>query len=416
MLRIHSLTAFLMPLMLSLAPVAAELPPGDATSAGISPGTFEKVRAHLESEVTANKIAGGMHMVVHAGKVVYFASSGVADIEERVPLDKDALMRIYSMSKPIISAAAMKLWQQGKFRLDDPVSRFIPSLAGVKVRVVEKGEEQLVPPRRPISVRDLLRHTSGYSYGTGHGDAINQAHRREGVLYHGVKGMFPPEMTIAQAADALARIPLIHHPGERFTYGFNTDLVGRLIEVWSGKRLDHYMQAEMFKPLGMRDTDFFVPAEKADRFAACHSLEDGKLVVVDRVSPDNPYLRGMKFLSGGGGLVSTMEDYARFCLMMIRGGELDGQRVLARSTVNTMFSDQLDPASGGSRWGLGFAISSIKLGSGATVTGFRWGGYANTEFVIIPELGLIQVFMRQHVPSTHRVSRRLFEMIYEGVY
>jgi CubicO group peptidase (beta-lactamase class C family) len=175
------------------------------------------------------------------------------------------------------------------------------------------------------------------------------------------------------------------------------------------------MQKAIFDPLAMRDTGFFVPGEKAARFASCHAVEGGKNVVVDRVSPHNPYVRGMKFLSGGGGLVSTMEDYARFCLMMMAGGELNGQRVLKHATVGTMFSDQIDPALDHARWGLGFEIKPIKLGSGKTVTGYRWGGYANTNFIIIPERQLIQIFMRQNVPSTHRVSRKLFQRIYQGM-
>ena len=395
--------------------VAAELPVGDPAAARFAAGTLEGAADHLQQEVTSKKIAGGIHLVLHAGKVVHFAVAGVADVEEGGRLEKDALMRIFSMSKPITSVAAMRLWEHGKFRLDDPVARFIPSFADIKVRVARNGKTQLVPPHRPITVRDLLRHTSGFSYGRDYGDQVLQDHRRAGVLYGGMKNMFPPEMTIAQAVDALSRIPLLHHPGEKFTYGFNTDVLGRLVEVWSGERLDHYLQKVIFDPLAMRDTGFFVPGEKAARFASCHAVEGGGIVVVDRVSPHNPYVRGMKFLSGGGGLVSTIEDYARFCLMMMAGGELNGQRVLKRATVRTMFSDQLDPALDHARWGLGFEIKPINLGSGKTVTGYRWGGYANTHFVIIPERQLIQIFMRQNVPSTHRVSRKLFQRIYQGM-
>jgi len=394
---------------------AAELPVGDSAAAPFADGTLEGATTHLQREVASKQIVGGMHLVLHAGKVVHFALAGAADIEEGGLLKKDALMRIFSMSKPITSVAAMQLWEQGKFRLDDPVARFIPSFADIKVRVTRNGKTQLVPPLRPITVRDLLRHTSGFSYGRKYGEQVLQDHRRVGVLYGGTKNMFPPEMTIAQAADALAQVPLLHHPGEQFTYGFNTDVLGRLVEVWSGDRLDHYMQKAIFDPLAMRDTGFFVPGEKAARFTSCHAVEEGKNVVVDRVSPHNPYVRGMKFISGGGGLVSTMEDYARFCLMMMAGGELNGQRVLKHATVWTMFSDQLDPALENGRWGLGFEIKPIELGSGKTVTGYRWGGYANTNFVIIPERQLIQIFMRQNVPSTHRVSRKLFQRIYQGM-
>ena len=186
--------------------VAAELPVGDPAAARFAAGTLEGAADHLQQEVASKKIAGGIHLVLHAGKVVHFAVAGVADVEEGGRLEKDALMRIFSMSKPITSVAAMRLWEHGKFRLDDPVARFIPSFADIKVRVTRDGKTQLVPPHRPISVRDLLRHTSGFSYGRDHGDQVLQDHRRAGVLYSGTKNMFPPEMTIAQAADALAQV------------------------------------------------------------------------------------------------------------------------------------------------------------------------------------------------------------------
>ncbi|MDP7206930.1 MAG: serine hydrolase domain-containing protein, partial [Pirellulaceae bacterium] len=215
----------------------------------------------------------------------------------------------------------------------------------------------------PIIIRDLFRHTAGYTYGTGMPEAFGRHYQKEQMLYTH-RGMFPPTMSIAEAADRLARIPLLHQPGARFTYGLNVDLLGRLIEIWSDTSLDDYLQKEVFDPLGMIDTGFSVPADKAARFVSCHGNEDGKLIVVDKAEK-SPYLQKPMFLSGGGGLVSTMEDYARFCQVLVNLGELDGRRLLAESTIQKMFTNQLSPASSDSlQFGLGFALQEISLGRG----------------------------------------------------
>jgi len=246
-------------------------------------------------------------------------------------------------------------------------------------------------------------------------EAYGKHYQKEQMLYT-ERGMFPPKMSIARAAEGLARIPLLHQPGARFTYGLNVDLLGRLIEIWSEKPLDRYFQETIFEPLDMPDTGFFVPADKADRFVSCHGKEEGKLIVVDKAE-ESPYLAKPDFLSGGGGLVSTMEDYARFCQVLVNLGELNGQRILEESTVRLMFTNQLGPATGSLRFGLGFAIQQISLGSGdheRSALAYRWGGYANTAFQVIPSEGMAQIFMRQLIPSNHRVARKLFPIVYQG--
>ncbi len=275
--------------------------------------------------------------------------------------------------------------------------------------------EKMVELERPIIVRDLFRHTAGFTYGTGMPEAFGTHYKREQMLYT-ERGMFPPKMSIARAAEGLARIPLLHQPGERFTYGLNVDLLGRLIEIWSEKPLDEYFKETIFEPLGMPDTGFFVPAHKANRFVSCHGKEEDKLIVVDKAE-ESPYLSKPDFLSGGGGLVSTMEDYARFCQALVNLGELDGTRILDESTVRLMFTNQLAPATGSLRFGLGFAIQEISLGSGdheRTALAYRWGGYANTAFQVVPSEGMAQVFMRQLIPSNHRVAKKLFPIVYQG--
>jgi CubicO group peptidase (beta-lactamase class C family) len=223
-------------------------------------------------------------------------------------------------------------------------------------------------------------------------------------------------MTIAEAAQALARIPALHHPGERFTYGFNTDLLGRLIELWSGKPLDECMRQTIFVPLEMVDTGFSVPAERRGRLASCHTWQDGKLVVVDKAG-DSPFNEGFAFLSGGGGLVSTIQDYANFCQMLVDGGEFKKQRILKEQTVKLMFTDQLEGVADKFRFGLVFAIGEDSLGSGDTepnATQYSWGGYASTDFRIVPEEKLFQIIMRQRVPSSHDLANKLFPTIYKG--
>ncbi len=412
----YSLPGITLLLLLPLSLLAEPLPRGDASSVGIQAEALETAAEELKSEAKEKKIAGGMHMVLRHGKVVHFAIEGVGDIEDNRPLKADAILRIYSMSKPITSVAAMKLWEEGKFKLDDPVAKYIPAFKQCQVLVMEGEKQTMVALERPIIVRDLFRHTAGYTYGTGMPEAFGTHYQKEQMLYTN-RGMFPPMMTIAEAADRLARIPLLHQPGASFTYGLNVDLLGRLIEIWSETPLDDYLQKAVFEPLGMLDTSFSVPADKADRFVSCHGSEDGKLIVVDKAE-QSPYLQKPAFLSGGGGLVSTMEDYARFCQALVNLGELDGRRVLAESTLRKMYTNQLSPASSDSfRFGLGFAIQDISLGRGdreRTAIAYRWGGYANTSFQVVPSEGMVQLFMRQLVPSNHRVARKLFPIVYQG--
>lgn len=353
-------------------------------------------------------------MVIHRGKVVHLDTAGVADLESKAPFAKDTIVRIYSMTKPITSVTAMTLYEAGKFKLDDPVGKYIPAFKQVKVFAAGKGATELLDPTRPLTVRDVFRHTTGYSYGGG--KSLN-AHKREGMRYHGPGGMWPPSMSIEKAAEALARIPLLHQPGERFTYGYSTDLLGRLIEVWSGKSLETYMQDAVLKPLGMNDTGFSVPERKRSRLASCHTTKDGKLAVLDGKSSSR-FAEGFEFASGGGGLLSTISDYGNFCQMLVNGGEFKARRILKQNTIDEMFRDQLQDVPGKFQFGLGFAIKKVKIGSGdeaRDASQYSWGGYASTDFRIVPEEGLIQIFLRQHIPSRHGLAGKVFPVIYRGL-
>ncbi len=383
----------------------------------ISRDALDAARLELEKRIASKSIAGGAHMVVRNGEVIYFHVAGVSDIEDRAPLEADTIMRIYSMTKPITSVAAMTLWQQGKFKLDDPVSKYIPAFENTSVLVQEGDSTETVPAKRPITVRDVFRHSTGYTYGR-ETPALFEHYEKEGMLYDAQHGMFPPSKSIAEAADSLARIPALHHPGATFTYGFSTDLLGRLVEVWSGKPLDEYMQETVFTPLEMVDTGFSVPRTKQDRFASCHKWEDGEHFVADKAA-SSPFLDGFEFLSGGGGLVSTMRDYANFCQMLVDGGEFNGKRILENATLELMFTDQLSGVAEEFRFGLGFQISDRELGAGDTkrsASAYHWGGYANTAFEVVPEAKLFQIFMRQSIPFNHDVANAVFPIVYSGTH
>jgi len=367
----------------------------------------------LTAEVNAGRLAGGSHLVVHKGNIIRAAFGGYRDLENKVPFDEKTIVRIYSMSKPITSVAAMILWEQGKFDLDDPVSKYIPAFRNMKVLERTETGFELVPPKREMSVRDVFRHTTGYSYG---GEvAVKKFYEQEKLTYQGPAGMFVPDMTIEQAADALARIPTLHHPGEQFTYGFSTDLLGRLIEVWSGKSLDVFMNESIFEPLKMVDTGFNVPEEKRERFASCHTRQKKQLIIIDEARK-SPFCTGFPFLSGGGGLLSTQADYANFCTMLVQEGNFEGQRILKPETLKIMFEDQMKGiTSPFFRFGLGFAIKEVTLGQGTQqrkALEYSWAGYASTDFCIVPSENTFQIFLQQLVPSSHDFGRRQIEAAY----
>ncbi len=381
----------------------------------ITPQPLEQTRTGLHRAIEDGKAAGAVHLVVRDGKTLCLDAAGYSDLEAKLPLKADSIVRMYSMTKPLTSVAAMLLLEQGKFGLDDPVARFIPAFATATVIEKVGGETRRVAPKRPFTIRDVLRHTTGYSYGDE--AAVREFYEREGMRYWGQGDMFPPKMTIEKAAEALARIPALHHPGDKFTYGYSTDLLGRLIEVWSGKSLDVFLRESVFEPLEMMDTGFSVPPEKRARFTSCLTVRDGKFAVLD-LAATSPFKDGFEFLSGGGGLLSTVADYAKFCQMLVDGGQFKDRRMLKEETVKLMFTDQLTGVGGSFKFGLGFAITEIKLGSGETqrkAMQYSWGGYASTDFVAVPSERLFQIFVCQQIPDTHDLARQQFSIAYEGL-
>lgn len=371
-------------------------------------------RKMLHTAIESGDVAGGSHLVVHQNSEAYFDAAGVRDIQSGEPFRADTILRVYSMTKPITSVTAMTLFERGKFQLDDPVSKFIPAFEKTTVLVKDGDSVEIIPARRQITIRDVFRHTTGFNYGGG---SVEEYYKREGMKYRSPAGMYPPAMNIEKAAAALARIPALYHPGERFTYGFNTDLLGRLIEVWSDQRLSDYMQQAVLGPLQMEDSGFSIPKEKRNRFASCHTKKNGKLAIIDKAAT-SPFADGFAFESGGGGLLSTLRDYEKFCRMMVNGGQLNGQRVLKQETIDLMFTNQLGDVPGDFEFGLGFAIKKVELGSGdqkRQVMQYSWSGYASTDFRLVPEEKLLQIFVRQRVPSAGALAEKVFPVVYEGL-
>ena len=383
----------------------------DPDAAGLDVRQLAHVAEHLTRRyIEPGKIAGCQTLVARHGHVGYFDSLGSMDLERGKPVVEDTIWRIYSMTKPITGVALMQLYERGHFKLSDPVHRFLPEWRDLKVReTAPDGSERLVAPARPMTVRDLLMHMSGL--GPRAREIRNEVEADAAAD--------PPvgDGTLAELVRRLADEPLVFHPGTRWFYSVSTDIVGRLVEVISGRRFDEYLQEEIFDPLGMVDTGFVVPDGEIERFAANYERgPDRRLALLD--DPERSrYRRPRPLLSGGGGLVSTTADYLRFCQMLLDGGQLEGARILGRKTVELMALNHL-PGGGELRSfalpgaygetgfdGVGFGLTmAVGLGPVETETigsagDFYWGGAASTIFWIDPVEDMVVIFMTQFMPS-----------------
>jgi len=408
----------------------------DPDAAGLDAGRLERIDEHvLRRYIEPGKIAGCQVAVARHGQLGYFRSFGARDRERDKPVTADTIWRIYSMTKPITGVALMTLYERGLFQLNDPVHRFIPEWRALKVRELTEGSSRLVEPHRPMSVRDLLMHMSGLGFAGGRWQPPHEA--GPGLAVPGLAATLlrsEPGMTLQTMVERLAERPLRFHPGTRWFYSLSTDACARLVEVLSGQRFDDYLRAEIFGPLGMVDTGFVVPDDKADRFAATYGRGPNKELVLLDDPEGSPYRRPPSFLSGGGGLVSSTADYLRFCQMLLNGGELDGRRVLGRNTVELMTMNHL---TGGAELrsfavpgaygevgfdGMGFGLTvAVSLGPAETeVVGspgeYMWGGAASTIFWVDPREDLIVVFMTQLVPSgTFNFRGQLKTLVYPAI-
>jgi CubicO group peptidase (beta-lactamase class C family) len=367
----------------------------------------------MERQVVDQKIAGGIVVVSHRGKIGLFHTYGLMDREAGKPMAADTIFRIYSMSKAITTAAALTLYDAGRISLDDPVAKYLPSFANLKVATTNG----LRAPTRPVTVRDLMLHTCGMTYGGVGPDALKEAYSR-------LKPLESPNL--AEMAEKLSQIPLAFDPGTDWAYGVGIDVLGRVIEVASGEGLDVFLDKTIFQPLDMTDTAFSVPPEKIGRFAANYSRSTNGLKVVD-APRESKYAKPTTFFSGGGGLVGTARDYLRFLAMIEQGGKLDGKRILKARTVKLMTSNQLPSAvfpiyfgkekRPGTGFGLGFSVrTEITTWDPAGHVGeYGWGGAASTHYWASPKDKLIVMTFEQIMPYQWDTEFGLKKIIYDAV-
>src|SRR5262245_28884171 len=375
---------------------------------GLSSSRLARIGEHWLRYIDAGNLAGTLTLVARRGQVAYCEAQGHLEIERRRPVTPEAIWRIYSMTKPITSVGLMMLYEQGRFQLDDPVHRFIPSWKGLRVYVSGNHPTFVTAPsERAMTIRDLLSHTSGLTYGFLERTNVDAAYRSLGVADRSKAGY-----ALADMIATLAELPLEFSPGTRWNYSVATDVVGYLIEVISGQRLDAYLREHILEPLGMRDTSFVISDAQARRFAANYERQaDGRLKMID--DPAQSQYRQTTLYSGGGGLVSTIHDYYRFTAMLLNQGEIDGIRLLGRKTVELMTQNHLpggqevadlappgiftETGFAGVGFGLGFSVvqSSVRAHILGTPGAYAWGGAASTTFWIDPVEDLIVIFMTQ---------------------
>jgi len=385
---------------------AQQLPLAVPETVGMSSERLERIGATVQRSMDQKKIAGTVTLVVRRGHVVWFKAQGMMDREAGKPMRPDTMFRICSMTKPITSVAVMMLYEEGFFLLDDPISKYLPEFKHPRILAKSaSGETYFAPAAREITIRDLLRHTSGLTYQWN--DDLGSMYKDANVA----SGMVPYDGTIADSVKRLAGIPLLFNPGDRWEYSLGVDVLGRLVEVISGRTLDEFFRARIFEPLQMTDTYFYPPDNKLERLATAYTyyaerglnrfpdtpITEGSFVY----SADYPYRGPKRLFSGGAGLVSTAMDYARFCQMMLDGGKAGNKRLLSRKSVELMTQDQLGKIDPTRAFGLGFEINGVKeplaeLGSPGE---YDWGGFFYTAFSIDPKEQMIVISMAQLHPT-----------------
>jgi CubicO group peptidase (beta-lactamase class C family) len=410
-------------LFAAVSALAQDLPSARPESVGLSSERLERIASTVQREVEQRRIAGAVTLVARHGKVVWFKSQGALDREGSKPMRNDAIFRICSMTKPVTSLAVMMLYEEGKFLLDDPVSNYLPEFKNPKVLVKpSSGEPYTIPAGREITIRDLLRHTSGLTYQWN--EVLGERYKAANVAH----GLLPYDGTIEDNVKHLASLPLLFSPGTRWEYSLGVDVLGRLVEVLSGTPLDQFLRTRIFEPLGMKDTYFYLPESKLDRLAAAYTyypdkglqrfpdapISEGAFVY----SADYPYRGPKKLFAGGAGLNSTTADYYRFCQLMLAGGKLGEVRLVSRKSVELMTHDQLGPISADQDFGLGFGIDGVKtplkeLGSAGA---YGWGGFFYTAFSIDPKEDMIVIFMAQlHPTGGLTLDSQVHQLAYQAI-
>ena len=380
-------------------------------ASGFSVPRLERMTLKIDQTLKEKKIPGAVAMIIRDGRVVYEQVFGNQRSDENKPMATDSIFRIYSMTKPIVSVAAMMQWEEGAFQLWHPVHWYLPELKDLKVAMMdETGDEilQLVPPTRPITIQDLFRHTAGFTYGIfGVKNAVRKTYLESGIE------QFPFPGTNQDFLTAIAKLPLLYQPGEKWGYSHATHVLGRLVEVIDGKPLGQVLRQRILAPLGMDDTDFWVPPEKHER------IVEGKGTINGALSSWLKVTEPMEFESAGGGLVSTVPDYARFCQMMLNGGVLEGKRIISPRTVELMTADHLGTnidkgdlffPGPGQGFGLGFQVrlSQGLAGAAGSPGQYSWSGIGGTAFWIDPQQELILIYMMQDM-TNRALLRGIFQ-------
>jgi CubicO group peptidase (beta-lactamase class C family) len=385
------------------------LPRATPEDIGLSTAGLGRLGRVMQDEVQRGRVPGAVALIARRGQVAYYESFGQLDPTSGAPMARDSIFRIYSMTKPIVSVAAMMLWEEGRFLLSDPIAKFLPELGNVKVAAAPGAEPAQVDAERAITIQDLLRHTSGLTYEFRGNGPVHK-------MYTAAR-IYSRDQSNADQVTTLSKLPLLHQPGTKWEYSRSTDVVGRLVEVLSGMSLGPFLQQRIFAPLGMADTAFHVPVPQQPRLAEGFAKDPDTGAGVQLVNVKS----APKFESGGGGLVSTAADYARFLQMMLNLGRLEGVRFLSRKTIELMTSDHLGPITGapdlllpGYGFGLGFAI---RLQPGishvpGSVGQYFWGGLAGTTFWVDPAEQLFAIMMIQ-APGQRDYFRTLFrDLVY----
>ena len=403
--------------------LAVTADPGDL---GFDARRLDKIGEHFRSYLDDNKLAGWLVHVARRGESVYLETGGMADLEAGLPIEHDTIFRIFSMTKPITSVAAMILVERGKLDLSDPLAKYIPSFADV--RIYTGGPYQnptTTPATQEVLISHLLTHLAGFTYGFHYAHPTDAIYRANGFEWG-----WPEGMSLEQCCDAWAKMPLVCNPGSEWNYSVATDIVGRIVEIVSGMRLDEFFSREIFQPLGMIDTAFYVAEANRNRLAALYvpSPETGAPLRFDELGKMKSGAHAR--LSGGGGLVSTAHDYFAFATMLLNGGALDDKRILKRETVDLMTTNHLpgnrDLEQSGKRifsevsysgvgFGLGFSVVIDQEATGvpASVGTYSWGGAASTVFMVDPAKELTTIFMTQLLPSsTYPIRPELTQLVY----
>ena len=393
---------------LSVQPALAavhDLPSASAESEGMSTERLTRLNSGMKELVDQGRLAGSVTMVARHGKVVEFDAAGKRDIASNAPMQKDSIFRIYSMSKPITGVAMMMLFEEGKWQLNDPVAKYIPEFAKLKVYGTDANNNVVMKdPVHPVTMRELMSHSGGFTYGFFSNTAVDKLQLEADLLN--------PNNTLDEFIKRVAKLPLNAQPGTEWHYSISVDIQGYIVQKLSGMPFEEYLEKRIFKPLGMVDTGFYVPKEKLNRFAEFYTYDkDGKLQAVGvKEGLNHDFAAKPALSSGGGGLVSTAADYMRFCQMLLNGGQLDGVRLLSPLTVELMHTNVLPPniptLAPGAGFGLDFAVYTDPVAAGGYFGkgSYFWGGAAGTWFWIDPVNDLIVLGMIQQAAGTGAVA------------